>query len=860
MSLFAKKLFYGIALTITAIAFFGCEQPTDPPADITWTTEADGASGVTTSTKITFTFAGAVTGLTAEQITLTNGTGAAAKGAISGDGENWSLGITVETAGDLSVAIDKAGVESEAKTVTVHKQAAAPATVAYTVVADGESDTTSSTKINFTFDAAVTGLTAEQITLTNGTGTATKAALTGSGANWSLGLTVETAGDLTVAITKAGVENGAKTVTVHKQGEATPVSYTITADGASGVTSSIKIDFAFAGAVIELTAEQITLTNGTGAVTKGALTGSDTSWSLEITVETAGDLTVAITKPGVESGAKTLTVHKQGEATPDPVTYTVTADGTSGVTTSTKIDFTFAGAVAELTAEQITLTNGTGIVTRGDLTGNGANWSLEITVDSAGDITVAINKPDIENTEKEITVHKALPALTDAITLGWGAIGDGWAKGSISGEGPAQAITLSVVEEPLAYFGIRKTAEQIITVGGADEAKVTRLEDGVSHGDKTASDTDALFSVNMEDLLFDGAFGESSSDTIPTGMETRTFTLTISEDGKAPREIAVNLNITLDQDTETSIYHREGTEGAYYYVKVRDAVLTDANGDGVQYMASNLNFIAFDEGPVTDLQNALVWVDHHGETDTTGVPAGFENNTTEGYSEYRLFLKKSQKIGKFNFVGCGPEINSEKNGISIELYGAGPFGLTPTTQLREQKITLDTNYANEDFQLEQTINCAGSNGIITSYGFISLTFGGFLDLNCKYKALVLGKNITIDAEKIAFGTNSGNVWRGADAQCLIEIGPKAMLIMKAHSKLTGSTGTDAGSSKALVLVQSTGANGKFIMYGGAITDNVVNDGVVEKRSANTGVILYMDGVTNNRNFANNADRNNIYSY
>jgi hypothetical protein len=58
MSLFTKKFFYGIALTIAAVAFWGCSQPVDPPADITWTAEADGASGATTSTKINLTFAG----------------------------------------------------------------------------------------------------------------------------------------------------------------------------------------------------------------------------------------------------------------------------------------------------------------------------------------------------------------------------------------------------------------------------------------------------------------------------------------------------------------------------------------------------------------------------------------------------------------------------------------------------------------------------------------------------------------------------------------------------------------------------------------------------------------------------------
>jgi hypothetical protein len=353
---------------------------------------------------------------------------------------------------------------------------------------------------------------------------------------------------------------------------------------------------------------------------------------------------------------------------------------------------------------------------------------------------------------------------------------------------------------------------------------------------------------------------------IPAGTEERAFALTVAEDGKDSRTIAVSLEITLDPSTETSIYHREGVPGAYYYVKVRDAELTAE--DKTQYTATNIAFTAFspDENSVTTLQNALLWVDHHGVAGENGTPVGFENGTTEGYSEYRLFVKKSQQIGKFNFVGYGSTApDSEKANISIELYGAGPFGLTPTTQQREQKITLDKNFTSGSNT--QWINVyGGATGEITpigSSGFISLTFTGYMNYNCKYKALVLGKNITIDAEKIAFASGTSNAWGAIGATYLIEINTRAMVIMNAHSKLTGYVGADSGTTKALVVVKSSSPsnaanNGRFIMYGGAITDNKVNDGVVEKKSVNTtGATLYMDGVTENYTFNGVTAKNKI---
>jgi hypothetical protein len=76
------------------------------------------------------------------------------------------------------------------------------------------------TAINFTFSAAVTGLTAGEITVANGTGAATKGALTeNSGTSWSLAVTVTTAGNVSVSIAKSGIESGAKTVTVAVQGD-----------------------------------------------------------------------------------------------------------------------------------------------------------------------------------------------------------------------------------------------------------------------------------------------------------------------------------------------------------------------------------------------------------------------------------------------------------------------------------------------------------------------------------------------------------------------------------------------------------------------------------------------------------------
>ncbi|MDR3124130.1 MAG: hypothetical protein LBU16_10190 [Treponema sp.] len=80
-----------------------------------------------------------------------------------------------------------------------------------------------------------------------------------------------------------------------------------TGENARGTT--IALMFAFSEEVTGLAVGDIIIKNGPGVVTKGTLTGGGTSWRLGITVNTAGDITVAINKNGIESVEKTVKVY-----------------------------------------------------------------------------------------------------------------------------------------------------------------------------------------------------------------------------------------------------------------------------------------------------------------------------------------------------------------------------------------------------------------------------------------------------------------------------------------------------------------------------------------------------------------------
>ncbi|AEF86282.1 putative lipoprotein [Treponema primitia ZAS-2] len=397
------------ALAVT-LFFTGCPmEPKEDPytsTDISYTAvQVGGTAGTTDSTGIILIFSAAVTDLTAGDITIVSGTGAATKGTLTGNGTTWAIALSaVTTEGNVTVFIAKLGIEATAKPVAVYK-ADEVADITYTAVqTGGVSGTTDSTGITLTFDAAVTDLTADDITITNGTGAATKGALTGNDTTWTIALSaVPTPGTVNVSITKPGIEITAKPVAVYKAGEVADITYTaVQAGGAPGTTTSTGITLTFVEALTSLTAGDITIANGTGAATKGTLTGGGTTWTIPLTAVAEGNVTVFINKAGIETAAKTVAVYKAD------ISYTAAqVGGTAGTTDSTGIILTFNETVTGLTEGNITIAGGTGAATKGALTGSGTTWTIALTaVTTPGTVTVSITKAGIETAAKTVAVYK----------------------------------------------------------------------------------------------------------------------------------------------------------------------------------------------------------------------------------------------------------------------------------------------------------------------------------------------------------------------------------------------------------------------------------------------------------------------
>jgi hypothetical protein len=567
-----------------------------------YTAVANGVNGKEDSTAITFTFDEAVGGLWAGQISLTNGEGSAGgkavKGEVSGSGKQWTLGVTVEKAGSVTVKVNRTGVEAGEKPVTVYR-AQEQALIGYGAAADGNNRRASGA-IKFTFGAAVAGLTTKDIAIAGDTGSVTTGALSGSGQDWSLGITVETPGNIRARINRDGIEAGEKTVAVYK-----PAVYNISTDGAAALVSSTKIDFAFNGDVAGLTTGEISVSPA-DSVTVGSLTGGGSNWSLGITPLRAGEIRVRIQKDGIEDRERTTTIHQY-----KPIGYAAAANGVNGTEDSTAIVFVFDEDVYGLGKEHISLVNGTGKVAAGSLTGGGKNWSLGITVESAGSVGVALHKTGIEAGEKTVDVYRAAeqtPAsftatadggsrrVSSVITFSFGeavsltgadiALANktgSVTKGALSGGG--KNWSLGIIAESAGDIGVSITkkgieaGEKIVTLykpityeAAADRTAGTEasgridfiFSEAVNLGMGHIGYSDGTGSAYPMNFTGDGQewsmtivaikTGEVKVSVNKDGIEEREKTVTVYKPEEAPPEAPVKTGIAVISPPDTTLY------------------------------------------------------------------------------------------------------------------------------------------------------------------------------------------------------------------------------------------------------------------------------------------------------------------
>ncbi len=375
----------GPSTAVTATAVWDASPPT---VDISMPARINSTAPLTA----TFTFDKAVTGFEAADITVTGGTA----GALTGSGASYTLPITPAGGSDVVVTVAANSVTDQvgnlgpvtAVTATATWDALAP-TLAITGV-PSKINSTAPLTATFTFDKAVTGFEAADITVTGGTA----GALTGSGASYTLPITPSGGADVVVTVSANSVtddlgNSGPVTaVTATAVWDASPPTVDISMPARINSTAPLTATFTFDKAVTGFEAADITVTGGTA----GALTGSGASYTLPITPAGGSDVVVTVAANSVTDQVGNLgpVTAVTATATWDALAPTLAITGVPSKINSTApltATFTFDKAVTGFEAADITVTGGTA----GALTGSGASYTLPITPSGGADVVVTVS-------------------------------------------------------------------------------------------------------------------------------------------------------------------------------------------------------------------------------------------------------------------------------------------------------------------------------------------------------------------------------------------------------------------------------------------------------------------------------------
>ena len=457
----------------------------------------------TTAFPATFTFSESVTGFVTGDVTVTGGT----KSSLSGNGATYTMEVTPDGGSDVTVTVaeDAAtdGLNSgPASAVSVTATWDAIPTVNITGVPSRINSTTAFT-VTFTFSESVTGFETGDVTVTG----STKSSLSGNGAIYTLNVTPAGGSDVTVTVAANAATDGLNT------GPVSAVSATAIWDAAAltvditGVparinsTTAFPVTFTFSESVTGFLAGDVRVTGGTN----GNLSGSGSSYSLEVTPAGGSDVTVEVAANAATGGSNTGPESAvSATAIWDATAPTVSIDLPQKInsTADFTVIFTFSENVTDFEAADITVTGGT----KGNLSGNGDTYTLEVTPAGGSGVTVEV-APD---------------AATDGLNTG-----------------PISAVSAT------ATWEVASTAVLIGDATATEGSPLTftvELDQAVSGGltvtptftDGTATEGDD-YTENTAALTFTGTAGETQTFTVATtddalveGDEVFTVGLTVS--------------------------------------------------------------------------------------------------------------------------------------------------------------------------------------------------------------------------------------------------------------------------------------------------------------------------------------------
>ncbi|MCW8200577.1 hypothetical protein D8B23_19760 [Verminephrobacter aporrectodeae subsp. tuberculatae] len=386
---------------------------------------------------VIFTFSEAVTNFGLDDLRMAKGTrnGTLSQPTSTGDGSVWVATLSAPTPGvtssnntmrvNLSGVNDLAGNAGERVVPagvrydidTVGERPTLRITLADTLLTAGESTT-----VTFDFNQVVTGFDADDIVLSNASGTLGALAVSAEGKTWTAPFTpaanTETASS-TISVNLAGVRNAAGTPGIGSTASANytvdterPTATITLADSALTAGESTPVTITFSEPVTGLDASNIVCANGT--LDTPTSDDDGTVWTATFTPTanaSAQANTIRLDLTGVRDDAGNAGAGSASSAnysvdtwpagTTGPTATITLADVSLTVGESTTVTFAFNEAVTGFTRDDVDLTDANGTLGNPTTHDDGRTWTATFTPTThteSGTNTIRVNHAGVTNT------------------------------------------------------------------------------------------------------------------------------------------------------------------------------------------------------------------------------------------------------------------------------------------------------------------------------------------------------------------------------------------------------------------------------------------------------------------------------
>ena len=520
---------------------------------------------------MTATFSEAVTGFAVGDITVGNCT---ADNFTAGSGTAYTFDVT--PTGQGAVTVDVAGAVAQDAALNPNT-AATQYSITYDSVAPTVTLTAAATSptstapipMTATFNEAVTGFVAGDITVVNGEAVN----FVGSGTAYAFDVTPAGQGAVTVNVAAAVAQDSAanpNTAAMQYSITYDSVAPTVTLTAAATSptsTAPIPMTATFNEAVTGFVAGDITVVNGTA----DNFAGSGTVYTFDVTPTGLGAVTVNVAAAVAQDAAlNPNTAAAQYSITYDSTSPTVTLTSTATSPTRNSpihMTATFSEAVTGFVAGDITVVNGTVI----NFAGSGTAYTFDVTPTGQGAVTVNVAAAVAQDaavngntaaTQYSITYDSTSPTVTLTstatsptrnspipMTATFSEAVTGFVVGDIT-VGNGTAGNFVAVSTTVYTFNVTPTGQGAVTVNVA----AGKAQDAAVNGNTAAT----RYSITYDSLPTITSFTTSSADegdvVIITGTNFTGATAVKFGDTDA-------LSFTVDSDTQITAVVRSGTSG-----------------------------------------------------------------------------------------------------------------------------------------------------------------------------------------------------------------------------------------------------------------------------------------------------------